>query len=148
MATLISALDPDHIIVNTTDAGNHDAGNIKDVLANYPALASAIRLAVVQDLDSGEDMQIARKIARLLKLGVFISLPAVARTRLLNRIDALRIRKENSLRSVAQINPIRAASKLAELVAMGISITQATLDIVAAAQPTPLPEQAEPDDGL
>lgn len=152
MATTISnASDPDNILLLTDDAGVVRAGTAKEVAANYPTLAAGLRTAIIAVVDNDPDhVSATRTVSKLQRLGVFASLSAAAKTRFINRIEALRAQREAALVSVAATNPQRAEQKLAELIAAGVPITQATRDAVAAAQPvvTPTTPVPEPTDGL
>lgn len=140
------------IKVQTPDRGVMVAGDIRDVLANYPTFASNLKTQVKARFDALDD-QSAAKLWKDIQARN-IALPTAATNAINTRIDAIRARLETALRTVAATNPQRAAQKLAEWNAAlppANQISQATQDIVNAANPTPTPTASPsptPNDGL
>lgn len=147
--TISDVSDLSQIKVQTTDRGIVIAGDVRDVQANYPALAAALKTAIKARIDAADTMTAAKIWKELQARGV--TLPAAATTSINSRIDTFRQQKETALLTVKNTDPARAKAKMDELIASGVAITQATQDAVNAAQPAPAPTATPtptPNDGL
>lgn len=133
-----------------TATGEVVSTDVRDALANFPALAPQVKQALRQHLNGlADDTEAAKRWKDIQARNV--PLPQATIDAINTRIEAHRARKEAALRNVASTDPRRAATKMAELLANGVPITPATQAIVNAAQPTPAPTSPPaptPNDGL
>lgn len=146
--TVSDVSDLSQIRIATPDRGTVVAGDVRDVLANYAGLATALKTAIKTKLDGLDTLSAARYWKDLQDRNV--TLPAASTTAINSRIDTFRQQKETALMAVRNSDPARAKAKMDELLAAGIPISQATQDAVNAKQPvqptaTPVPT---PNDGL
>lgn len=147
--TVSDVSDLSAIKIQTTDRGVVIAGDVRDVQANYPTLAAALKTAIKARIDAADTATAAKIWKDLQSRGV--TLPAAATTSINSRIDTFRQQKETALLAVKNTDPARAKAKMDELIASGVAITQATQDAVNAAQPAPAPTPTPiptPNDGL
>lgn len=129
--------------------GDYNAGNVAAFLRDRPEFTDKVLAIIAGQLDASDELLANKRVDALTLAGV--TLPKAVTDKHAARITKFARQKEAALMKVKDTDPVRAKTRLDELLAAKIPIAQSVQDAVAKAQPVSAPAptpSATPADGL